>query len=374
MGGGQTTVDVEIYGYDFDKTNALASNVKNAIKDLPGARDIKVSRKDDKAELKVVLNKEKLALHNLNQATVSTYIRNRVNGATVGYFREDGEEYDIVVRVKEEYRNSISDMEELTIPTPTGSKIKLKELGEVKELWSPPNIDHKRRERLVTVSVTPVGVPLGTLAESIEAELDKIDVPSGVMVNVGGAYEDQQESFGNIGLLLLAVMVLVFLVMASQFESYSKPFVIMFSVPFAFTGVAVALFITGTSLSMIAAIGLVMLVGIVVKNGVVLVDFINLLRDRGYEVNEAVALAGKSRLKPVLMTALTAILGMLPLALGIGEGSEIWAPLGVTIVGGLTVSTIVTMILIPVLYSLFARHGERDKQEQVRKRFIFMDK
>lgn len=374
MGGGESTVDVEIYGYDFDKTNALASKVKNAIKDLPGARDIKVSRKDDKAELQVVLNKEKLALHNLNQATVSTYIRNRVNGSTVGYFREDGEEYDIVVRVKEEYRNSISDMEELTIPTPTGSKIKLKELGEVKELWSPPNIDHKRRERLVTVSVTPVGVPLGTLAESIEAELDKIDVPSGVMVNVGGAYEDQQESFGNIGLLLLAVMVLVFLVMASQFESYSKPFVIMFSVPFAFTGVAIALFVTGTSLSMIAAIGLVMLVGIVVKNGVVLVDFINLLRDRGYEVNEAVALAGKSRLRPVLMTALTAILGMLPLALGIGEGSEIWAPLGVTIVGGLTVSTAVTMILIPVLYSLMARHGERDKQEQVRKRFIFMDK
>lgn len=374
MGGGQTTVDVEIYGYDFDKTNSYASNVKNAIKDLPGARDIKVSRKDDKAELQVVLNKEKLALHNLNQATVSTYIRNRVNGATVGYFREDGEEYDIVVRVKEEYRNSISDMEELTIPTPTGSKIKLKELGEVKELWSPPNIDHKRRERLVTVSVTPVGVPLGTLAESIEAEIDKIDVPSGVMVNVGGAYEDQQESFANIGLLLLAVMILVFIVMASQFESYSKPFVIMFSVPFAFTGVAIALFLTGTSLSMIAAIGLVMLVGIVVKNGVVLVDFINLLRDRGYEVNEAVALAGKSRLRPVLMTALTAILGMLPLALGIGEGSEIWAPLGVTIVGGLTVSTAVTMILIPVLYSLMARHGERDKQEQVRKRFIFMDK
>ena len=148
----------------------------------------------------------------------------------------------------------------------------------------------------------------------------------------------------------------------------------MFSIPFAFTGVALGLFLTGTSLSMIAAIGVVMLVGIVVKNGVVLVDFINLMRDRGYEVNDAVALAGKSRLKPVIMTALTAILGMLPLALGIGEGSETWAPLGVTIVGGLTVSTIVTMILIPVLYSIFARHGERDKQTEVRKHFIFMDK
>jgi len=374
MMSGSSTVDVEIYGYDFDKTNAYAAEVEERVKHIPGARDVAVSRKDDKAELQVVLDKQKLALHNLNSATVSTYIRNRINGATVGYFKEDGEEYDIVVRTKENFRNSISDVEDITIPTPEGGKIKLEELGEVKELWSPPNIEHKRRERIVTVSVTPVGVPLGTIAENIKTAIKDIDVPSDVMVNIGGSYEDQQESFANIGLLLLIVIILVYLVMASQFESYAKPFVIMFSIPFAFTGVAIALFLTGTSLSMIAAIGVVMLVGIVVKNGVVLVDFINLMRDRGYEVNEAIALAGKSRLKPVIMTALTAILGMLPLALGIGEGSETWAPLGVTIVGGLTVSTLVTMILIPVLYSLMARHGERDKREKVRKHFIFMDK
>ncbi len=372
--GGTSTVDVEIFGYDFDKTNALAAQVETSLKGLKGARDVSVSRDKDKAELQVVLDKEKLALHNLNSATVSTYVRNRINGATVGLLREDGEEYDIVVRLEETYRNTLSDVEELTIPTPTGGKIKLKELGEVKELWSPPNIEHKRRERLVTVKVTPVGVPLGTLAKQIQAEVDKLDIPSGIIVNVGGAYEDQQESFADIGLLLLAVMVLVYLAMASQFESYSKPFVIMFSVPFAFTGVAVALFITGTSLSMIAAIGLVMLVGIVVKNGVVLVDFINLMRDRGLELSEAIAVAGKSRLRPVIMTALTSILGMLPMAMGIGEGSETWAPLGVTIVGGLFVSTMVTMILIPVLYAVFARRGERDKQQAVRKKFIFMDK
>jgi len=372
--GGTSTVDVEIFGYDFDKTNALAAQVETSLKGLKGARDVSVSRDKDKAELQVVLDKEKLALHNLNSATVSTYVRNRINGSTVGFFREDGEEYDIVVRLEETYRNTLSDVEELTIPTPTGGKIKLKELGEVKELWSTPNIEHKRRERLVTVKVTPVGVPLGTLAKQIQAEVDKLDIPSGIIVNVGGAYEDQQESFADIGLLLLAVMVLVYLAMASQFESYSKPFVIMFSVPFAFTGVAVALFITGTSLSMIAAIGLVMLVGIVVKNGVVLVDFINLMRDRGLELSEAIAVAGKSRLRPVLMTALTSILGMLPMAMGIGEGSETWAPLGVTIVGGLFVSTMVTMILIPVLYAVFARRGERDKQQAVRKKFIFMDK
>lgn len=374
MMGGASTVDVEIYGYDFDKTNAFAAQVKERLNKVEGARDVSVSRDNDKAELMIEFDKEKLALHNLNAATVSTYVRNRINGTTVGFFREDGEEYDIVVRTTEDHRNSISDVEDITIPTPTGAKLKLKELGEVKELWSPPNIQHKRRERIVTVSVIPVGVSLGTLAESVIEEVNKLDVPSGVMINVGGTYEDQQESFADIGMLLLAVMLLVYLAMASQFESYSKPFVIMFSIPFAFTGVAVALFLTGTSLSMIAAIGLVMLVGIVVKNGVVLVDFINLMRDRGLEVHEAIAVAGKSRLRPVLMTALTAVLGMLPLALGIGEGSETWAPLGVTIVGGLFFSTVVTMVLIPVLYSLMAKRGERDKQKEVRKKFIFMDK
>jgi len=166
--------------------------------------------------------------------------------------------------------------------------------------------------------------------------------------------------------------MLVYVVMASQFESYSKPLVIMFAIPFAFSGVAIALFITGTTLSMIAALGLVMLVGIVVKNGIVLVDFINLTRDQGHELNEALEIAGRSRLRPVLMTSLTAILGMLPMAIGIGAGSRIWAPMGITIIGGMIFSTIVTLILVPVLYAIFARHGDRNKQEKVRKQFIFM--
>lgn len=372
--GGTSTVDVEILGYDFDQTNALAQEIKDRVSKVPGARDVAISRKNDKAELQVNLNKEKLALHGLNSATVSTYIRNRINGATVGYFREEGDEFDIVVRIQEDYRASISDIEELTIPTMTGGKIKLKELGEVKEYWSPPNIEHKRRERIVTVSITPYGVPLGTMAEQIVKELDQVDIPQDILINVGGTYEDQVESFQSLGLLFLVVVILVYLVMASQFESYAKPFIIMFSIPFSFTGVALALLLTGTDLNMIAALGIVLLVGIVVKNGIVLVDFINLMRDRGLEVSEAIAVSGKSRLRPVLMTAATTILGMFPMALGLGEGSEMWAPMGITIIGGLLISTLVTMILIPVLYGVMARHGERDKQDQVRKKFIFMDK
>jgi HAE1 family hydrophobic/amphiphilic exporter-1 len=166
--------------------------------------------------------------------------------------------------------------------------------------------------------------------------------------------------------------VLVFLVMASQFESFVMPFVIMFSIPFAFTGVILSLLITGTSLSVIAALGAVLLVGIVVKNGIVLVDYINLMRDRGYELNEAIALSGRSRLRPVLMTALTTILGMLPMAISTGAGSELWRPMGITVIGGLTVSTLVTMVIIPVMYSVLAKHGERDKKQKVRKQFQFM--
>jgi len=373
MGGGNSTVDVEIMGYDFDKTNALAQEVKALCQNLDGARDISISRKDDKAELQVVLDKEKMALHGLNSATVSNFIRNRVYGATAGYFREGGEEYDIVVRLEEEYRNSISDLEQLSIPTAMGTLIKLGEIGEIKEFWSPPSIDRQRRERIVKVSVTPVGVSLGEMAASVQTLVNGMEIPQGVMVNIGGDYEEQQESFADLGLLFLAVIVLVYLVMASQFESYSRPFVIMFSVPFAITGATLALWITGTDLSMIAALGLVLLVGIIVKNGIVLVDFINLMRDRGLELNEAIAVAGKSRLKPVLMTATTTILGMFPMALGIGEGSEIWSPMGITIIGGMLVSTAITMVLIPVMYGLVARHGDRDKQEKARKQFVFMN-
>jgi len=305
---------------------------------------------------------------------VSAAIKNRVDGLTASRFREEGDEYDIEVRFMEKYRNSITDLQEITIVNPLGDKLKLKDLGEIKEFWSPPNIERKRKERIVTVSAKPVGISLGELAGQIKSELSTLDVPQEVMINIGGAYEDQQESFMDLGMLLLLSLILVFLVMASQFESFAMPFIIMFSIPFAFTGVILALFITNTTLSLVAALGAVLLVGIVVKNGIVLVDYINLMRDRGIELYEAIAISGKSRLRPVLMTALTTILGMLPLALSAGEGSEMWRPMGITVIGGLVFSTLVTLLIVPVMYAIMARKGERDKKDSVRKRFVFMDK
>ena len=371
-GGGGTTVDIEIYGYDFVTTSRLAEEVRQRLKSVPGARDVNISREEDRAELQIIFDKEKLALHGLNEATISTYVRNRVNGMVAGYLKEDGEEYDIVVRLQEEYRNSITDLEELTIVTNTGSQIKLKELARVEEYWCPPTIERKTRQRVVTVKVTPYETSLGELAMAIQSMMEDVDIPQGVNVAIAGDYEDQQETFGDIGMLLALIILLVYIVMASQFESFSKPFIIMMSVPFAITGVILALLITGTNLDMIGALGVVLLVGIVVKNGIVLVDYINLMRDRGYELNEAIALSGASRLRPVLMTAFTTIWGMVPMALSKSEGSEMWVPLGIVVIGGALVSTLVTLIVVPVLYGVMSRHGERDKAIQEQKEYIFM--
>ncbi|HOP57927.1 MAG TPA: efflux RND transporter permease subunit [Bacteroidales bacterium] len=375
IGGGLTenTIDIEIYGYDFDVTNTLAEDIRQKVSAIPGAANVQISRNPEKPELQFVMDREKLALHGLTSAQVAMFLRNRISGLIASQFKEEGEEYDIRIRLKEEFRSSVSSLEELTIVSPAGNKIMLAELGEIKEYWSPPNIEHKRRQRMVTVSLTPDRVPLGRLAESVQNEMNDISIPPGVMTYVGGSYEDQQESFSDLGLLLLLSIVLVFIAMASQFESFLEPFIIMFAIPFSFTGVFLALFLTGTTLSIIAGMGAVLLIGIVVKNGIVMVDFINLMRDRGLELNEAIVVSGKSRLRPVLMTAMTTMLGMLPMALSRGEGSEIWSPLGISVVGGLFFSTLVTLVLIPAIYAVLSRHGERNKKKKVFKHIKFLE-
>ena len=371
--GGQNTVDVEIYGYDFDVTSSYAAQVKQLIESkIPTARNVDISRDDDRPELKIVVDKEKAARHGLTSSSVASFVRNRVNGMVCGFLKEDGDEYNIVVRLKEENRNSIDAIEDLSIPT-AGGNVKLSELVSIQEYWGPPEITRKSRQRYLKVEVTPYETSLGELAQEIDKVLPQINKPSGVSVILGGVYEDQQESFQNMGLLLLIIVILVYVVMASQFESYAKPFIIMMAVPFAFSGVIWALFITGTNLDMIGALGCVMLVGIVVKNGIVLVDYINLMRDRGYELNEAIALSGQSRLRPVLMTALTTILGMLPMALATSDGSEMWVPMGIVVIGGLLVSTVVTLVVVPVLYGIMSKHGERDKEAEIRSQYIFMN-
>jgi len=371
-GFGDNNVAVEIFGYDFNTTTQLAHVLKDKIEEIPGAREVTISRLEEKPEIMIQLDKEKLALHGLSSIYVSSAVRNRIAGMKASLLREAGEEYDIIVRYEEKFRSSLQDVENLSIMTPSGKRIALREISSIGEYWTPPNIEHKRRERIVRVTAKPHDISLGELAGAIKKKITEVDIPSDVMVNVGGAYEEQMKSFRDLGLLMALSLILVFLVMASQFESFRMPFIIMFSIPFSFSGVILALLITGTTLSVIAALGAVLLIGIVVKNGIVLVDYINLMRDRGMKLNEAITASGKSRLRPVLMTAMTTILGMLPMAIMAGEGSELWRPMGITVIGGLIFSTVVTLVLIPVMYGIIARSGERDKKMKQRRNIAFL--
>ena len=375
MGGGSNnSLSVEVYGYDFDQTTAFTNELKRRVEqNVPGARDTKISRDEDRAELKIELDKQKLALHGLNESTVALYIRNRVNGMSGGFLKEDGEEYNIVVRLREEYRDALSDIEQLSIPTATGRTIKLEELGTISEYWCPPTIERKNRQRYLTLTVMPYRTSLQELALSVQRELDQMDIPPEIHVALAGNYKDQQDSTRDMLMLAALILMLVYIVMASQFESFSKPFIIMFSIPFAISGVSLMMYFTGNNIDMIGLLGLVLLIGIVVKNGIVLVDYINLMRERGITLNEAIAISGQSRLRPVLMTAFTTILGMIPMATSNSEGSEMWTTMGLVVIGGLTVSTFVTLIVVPVLYGIFNRRGEIEKKERERRKFVFMN-
>jgi HAE1 family hydrophobic/amphiphilic exporter-1 len=367
MMGGQSTLDVEVYGYDFVKTDKIAKELSEKISKIDGLVNVSVSREDYTPEYQVEFDREKLAINGLNIATASNYLRNRINGLTASLFREDGQEYTIRVAYAPEYRQSIEAIENILIYNNQGQAIRLKDLGNVVERFTPPTIERKSRQRLISVASTVSGTTLDKAVASIEAELKTVNIPSDVYVVIGGSYKDQQESFGDLGTLMLIIIMLVFIVMASQFESLTYPFIIMFSIPFALSGVVLALGITGSTFNMMSFVGLIMLIGIVVKNGIVLVDYINLNRERGMGIIHAVVNGGKSRLRPVIMTTLTTILGMLPLAISASQGSEMWKPMAITVIGGLTVSTILTLVIIPTIYTLFAASGVKRQHKKMKR-------
>jgi len=363
MGGG-STMDVEIYGHDFAETDNLAAEVKSKLENIKGLRDVTISRQDYRMEYQIEFDREKLSLNGLSMGTAANAVRNRINGMTTTSFREEGDEYDIRVRYDEQSRQSIEDIENILIYNPMGVGVRVRDLGKVVENSSLPAIDRKDRERIVTVSGSIYNRALSDVAEDVNSAISTLDIPMGIQIEIGGSLEDQQESFSELTMLLMIVILLVYIVMASQFESLTYPFIIIFSIPFAFIGSLLLLALTGEPLGIMGLIGLVMLVGMVVKNGIVLVDYINLNRERGMSIITAVVHGGRSRLRPVLMTTLTTILGMVPLAIGTGQGSEMWQSLGIAIIGGMTFSTIVTLVLIPVLYSIFGGNGVKRQRKK----------
>jgi len=358
MMGGQSNVTVEVYGQDFATTDKFAAEIAEKMRGVKGCTEVNISRSEYAPEIQVDFDRQKLAENGLNLATASTYIQNRFRGAIASYYREDGDEYYIRVRYAPQFRQNIEAIEDITVYNAMGNPIKVRELGKVVERLTPPTIERKDRERVVNVvGIVGKGAALSQLADAAKQILKETEAPPGITTMISGTYQDQQESFRDLLLLMALIVVLVYIVMASQFESFTYPFVIMFSVPFALTGVLIGLALTKTAIGLMAMLGIVMLIGIVVKNGIVLIDYTILCRERGMEINDAVVTAGHTRLRPVLMTSLTAIFGMLPLALGKGEGAEMWNALGMTVAWGLSFSTLITLVLIPVLYASFAQFG-----------------
>ncbi|OUQ54494.1 multidrug transporter AcrB [Alistipes sp. An116] len=366
MVGGAATADVKVFGYDMDVTNAVANDLKERMRALPGVRDVKLSRDDLRPEYNVVFDRERLAYYGMNSATASQAVRNRIDGLVASKYREDGDEYDIVVRYAEPFRTRVEDVENITLYNAQGRPVKLKEVGRVEEEYAAPMIERENRQRVISVESTlGAGVALGDVVAELNRLIADYPTPDGVDLEVGGTVEDQGDAFSDLLTLFVLIVILVYIVMATQFESLKFPFIIMFTIPFAFTGVFLALWLTSTPLSLIALIGAIMLVGIVTKNGIVMVDYMNLLIERGSGVFEAVIAGGKSRLRPVLMTSFTTVLGMLPLAIGTGAGSETWQPMGIAVIGGLTFSTILTLFIVPVLYSILVHRSRRREQRRL---------
>lgn len=362
----QATADFEVYGYDMEMTDSVAARLKKALLNVPGVSEVNISRSDYQPEYQVDFDREKLAMHGLNLSTAGNFLRNRINGAVASKYREDGDEYDIKVRYAPEFRTSIESLENILIYNNKGESVRVKDVGRVVERYAAPTIERKNRERIVTVSAVISGAPLGDVVSAGNKIIDKMDLPGDVTVQIAGSFEDQQDSFRDLGTLAVLIVILVFIVMAAQFESLTYPFILILSVLFALSGILMALFITNTTLSVMSLLGGIMLIGIVVKNGIVLIDYTILCRERGQSILNAVVTAGKSRLRPVLMTTATTILGMIPMAVSSGQGAEMWSPMAIAVIGGLTVSTILTLIYVPAMYCIFGGVGVRRQRRKMK--------
>ena len=368
MGGGASTVQLEIYGYDFTETEQAARAVRAKMMESPAFAQVILSRDQYTPEYEVDFDRQKLALNGLTSTAAAAAVSAAMSGSVMSYYREAGEEYNIRVRYAPEFRRSIEDIENIVIYNAQGRGIKVRDLGSIVESKVPPTIQRKNRDRYIMVTgIVARGRALSEAVAETQAIMEANPLPNGLDWRIGGDYEDQQDMFSDMILLILLIVILVYMVMASQFESFMGPFVIMASIPFALVGVALGNMLHGMAIGIMSMIGIIILLGIVVKNGIVLIDYTILCQERGMSVRESSVTAARSRLRPILMTTLTTVLGMLPMALGRGEGSEMWNGLGVTVAWGLSISTLITLVIIPVLYCGFTEHREKRKARKAAK-------
>jgi len=351
MGSGKP-LSIEIYGHDLDQIGALAERIKAIAAKIKGVSDLSISLERGNPEFWIRVDRAKASALGLSMAEVSSALRSLLHGNAVTKYREAGEEYDIYLRLREEDRRTLQDLNNIFITSRTGVNVSLANIAEIKRGEGPLTIQRKNQERVVMVEGNLYGKPLGEVISEIKRELAKEIIPPGVSINFGGSAEQMAETFSTLRLALLLGILLVYLVMAAQFESWLDPFIITFSIPFGIVGVIWGLFLTGSALGVMPFVGMIMVVGVVVNNAIVLVDYTNTLRARGVPLYDAILTSGRRRLRPILMTTLTTILGLIPLALARGEGSELWNPMAIAVIGGLSLSTLVTLVFVPVSYYL----------------------
>ena len=369
MIGGASSVKVEVYGYDFYETESVAKLLQGEMLKSPVFAQVTLSRDQYTPEYQVDFDREKLAINGLSSTQAAAAVSAAMSGTVASLFREEGEEYNIRVRYAPEFRRTEEDLENIVVYNPLGKGIRVRDLGRVVESEIPPTIERKNRERYITVNgVVSQDYALSDAVGVAQAAMASPEIPRSISCEISGDYKDQQEMFSDMGLLIALIIILVYMVMASQFESFMGPFVIMFSIPFAFTGVILGLWATDTALGMMGMIGIIILLGIVVKNGIVLIDYTILCQERGMDVRTASIEAAKSRLRPILMTTLTTVLGMIPMAIGTKEGSEMWNSLGMAVVWGLSISSLITLVLIPTLYCLLSETRSRRQARKAARR------
>lgn len=361
--GSSAPIDVSILGYDFDVSNNLAKRVSEIIESTPGATDVYISRDNNMPEARISIDRVKAGAMGVSVSQIANTISTGMSGSVVSLFSDPrtGNQYNILVRMSEDYRQNIDDIKKLTVVTPSGKTVPLESFIEIKMTKSPVQIDRKFQQRLVSVTANVSGRDLGSVAEDIQSKLSELEKPAGFEIMMSGNIEQQKKTFSSLFLAFGLAILLVYMVMASQFQSLIDPFIIMFSVPLGMVGVVWILFLTNTTLSVTSFEGVIVMVGIVVSNGILLIDYMNRLRKRGVELHEAVLKGGKTRLRPILMTTLTTVLGLIPMAAGIG-GESTQAPLALAVIGGLTASTFLTLIFVPTLYVLFEEKVHRGKK------------
>lgn len=348
-------IEIRITGSDLGELNNTADSLRNELNRYSWLTNVETTSDRGKPEILIRIDRDRAGSIGLSNAMVASQIRQGIFGTESGSYAEAGDDYPIVIRYDSSRRSTLSDLQNILLNTLTGQQVSLGSVAVITEGSGQLEIERESQERIVRVTADPKNISLGDAILRVRSVIDRTPVPENVTVSLGGQATEQSDSFTGLLAMLIAGILLIYMIMAAQFESFRDPFIIMFTVPLSIIGVVWAFYLTGVTLSVITFVGLIMLVGIDVNNGIILVDYTNLLRKRGSTLLEAAAEAGKLRLRPVLMTSLIAILGFIPMAMSDGMGSEIWSPLGITCIGGLLVSKLFTMFLIPVLYVSFNR-------------------